>query len=229
VVSNNYIRYSAQQGIKLGTDQGGNLTDAIVIGNIIDSCNFAGTGSNQGIWVAATLTGAHPTALYQNIQIEDNLVIDFNSPAHTVYGLGIAFQNNLTYNNCSFNDNDWSQLAGVNGNAMNYSGSPAAQTGWTFKGNKHPSALPVVTGSVLSVLGLDNATVTQPGATNVTNVIGIYSGQNLTLQQGDGNTTYVIGGNILLQSGTPVAAASNSIIKMFSYSGSMYLNKFFTP
>lgn len=229
VVSNNYVRYSAQQGIKLGTDQGGNLTDAIVTGNIIDSCNYAGTGSNQGIWVAATLNVAHPTALYQNIQIEDNLVIDFNAPAHTVYGLGIAFQANLTYNNCSFNDNDWSQLVGVNGNAMNYSGSPASQTGWSFKGNKHPVALPTVTGSAINVLGLDAATVIQGGATNITNITGIYSGQNLTLQHGDGNSTYVIGGNILTHSGSPQAAASNSIYKMFSYSGNMYLNQFFTP
>lgn len=229
VVSNNYIRYAAQQGIKLGTDKGGNLTNAIVIGNIIDSCNFKGTGSSQGIWVAATLTVGDPTALYQNIQIEDNLVIDFNSPAHTVYGLGIAFQNNLTFNNCSFNDNDWSQLAGVNGNAMSYSGSPASQTGWAFKGNKHPSALPVLTGSTLGVLGVDQGTVTQSGATNITNIIGIYSGQNLTLQHGDANSTYVIGGNILTHAGASQSAASNSIYKMFSYSGNMYLNQFFTP
>ena len=229
VVSNNYIRYSAQQGIKLGTDQGGNLTNAIVIGNIIDSCNFQGTGSNQGIWVAATLNVAHPTALYQNIEINDNLVIDFNAPAHTVYGLGIAFQNNLTFNNCEFNDNDWSQLAGLNGSAMNYSGSIATSPGWSYKGNKHPSPLPAITGSSLVVLGLDAATVSQSGATNVTNVLGLYSGQNLTLQQADANTTYVIGGNILIHSGTPAAAASNSVWKMFSYSSNMYLNQFFTP
>lgn len=229
VISNNYVRFSAQQGIKFGTDVGGNLTNCVCTGNIIDSCNYAGTGSSQGIWVAATLTVAHPTALYQNIDISDNIVIDFNSPANTVYGLGIAFQAGLTYNNCSFNDNDWSQLAGVNGNAMQFSGSPAAQTGWSFKGNKHPAALPTVTGSAINVLGLDAATVIQGGATNITNITGIYSGQNLTLQHGDGNSTYVIGGNILTHSGSPQAAASNSIYKMFSYSGNMYLNQFFTP
>src|SRR5262249_27028800 len=105
----------------------------------------------------------------------------------------------------------------------------AAQTGWSFRGNKHPSALPVATGSAINVLGLDAVAISQGVPTNITNFTGIYSGQNLTVQQADGNTTYVIGGNILLHSGTPVAAASNSIYKLFSYNGNMYLNQFFTP
>lgn len=229
IVSGNYIRYSAQQGIKLGTDVGGNLVDATVVDNIIDSCNLAGSGSSQGIWVNATLTASLPTALYENIKINGNRVIDFNGTPNTKYGLGIGFQNNLTYLNCEFNNNDFSQLSGLNGNGVTFSGTPAAFSGWSYRGNKHPNALPVITGNSPNVLGLDAAAVSQPGATNLIQLNGVYSGQEITLQMGDGNTTFVTGGNILIHAASSQAAASNSIYKLFCYSGGCYLNQFFTP
>jgi hypothetical protein len=229
VVSNNYIRFSAQQGIKLGTDTGGNLVNATVTDNIIDGCNFAGLGSNQGIWVAATLTVGLPTALYANIKISGNRVVDYAPTPHTVYGLGIDFKSGLTYQNCDFSYNDFSQLAGTNGNGLQYSGSITASVGWSYKGNKHPSPVPTITGPAPVVLGLDAAAISQSGATGLQQINGIYSGQEITFQMADGNTTWFPGGNILTHAGASLPAAANSIWKLFTYSGGCYLNQFFTP
>lgn len=229
IVSGNYIRYSAQQGIKLGTDVGGNLVNATVVDNIIDSCNFAGAGSNQGIWVNATLTGGIPTALYENIKINGNRVMDFNGSPHTIYGLGIGFQSGLTYQNCEFNSNDFTQLTGSNGAGVTWSGPIPSFTGWDYKGNKHPNALPVISGATPVVLGLDAAAISQSGATNLSALSGVFSGQEITFQMADGNTTWVPGGNILTHSGASLGAASNSIWKLFCYGTGCYLNQFFTP
>jgi hypothetical protein len=229
IVSSNYIRYSAQQGIKLGTDAGGNLADATVVDNIIDSCNLAGTGSNQGIWVNATLTVGIPTALYENIKINGNRVMDFNATPHTVYGLGIGFQTGLTYRNNEFNNNDFTQLSGLNGSAVTWSGPITPFVGWSYKGNKHPNSLPVISGTTPTVLGLDAASISQSAATNLSALNGVFNGQEITFQMADGNTTWVAGGNILTHGGSPQAAASNSIWKLFNYSNGCYLNQFFTP
>jgi hypothetical protein len=229
IVSNNYIRFSSQQGIKLGTDVGGNLVNATVVDNIIDSCNLAGNGSQDGIWVDATLTGAVPTALFENIKINGNRVIDFNSPANTVYGLNITFRSNLTYLNCEFSDNDFSQLAGVNGNAFHATGPSANYVGWAYRRNKHPSALPTIFGTTPLIMGLDAATIINGSATNVVDLVGGFDGQEIMVQSGSGNTTYVNGFGISIHNSVNQAAAANSYYKFFRYASIWYLNQFFTP
>jgi hypothetical protein len=229
VVSNNYIRFASQQGIKLGTDMGGNLINATVVDNIIESCNLGGTGSQDGIWVDGTLTSGHPTAIYENIKINGNRVIDFNSPANTVYGLNISFKDNLTYINNEFSDNDFSQLAGMNGSAFRTSGPSLNYVGWSYKRNKHPNAVPVVSGASPNVMGLDACAIANSSPTNVTNFLGGFEGQELTVQSGNGNTTYVQGSGISNNGSTNQTAAASSIWKFYKYAGIWLSNKFFTP
>lgn len=229
IVSNNYIRFSSQQGIKLGTDLGGNLVNATVVNNIVDSCNLAGNGSQDGIWVDGTLTGALPTALYENIKINGNRVIDFNSPANTVYGLNITFRSNLTYLNCEFCDNDFSQLAGINGNAFHATGPSANYVGWSFRKNKHPTPLPAIAGTAPLIMGLDAATVVNGGATNLTDFVGGFDGQEFTVQSGNANTTYVNGLGISIHNSVNQPTTASSIYKFFRYASIWYLNQFFTP
>ncbi|MDR7006093.1 glycosyl hydrolase family 28-related protein [Paraburkholderia strydomiana] len=229
IVSNNYIRYAAQQGIKLGTDIGGNLVNATVVDNIVDSCNLSGVGSADGIWVDGTLTSSIPTALYENIKINGNRVTDFNSPANTVYGLNIGFRNGLTYLNCEFSGNDFSQLAGVNGNAFHVSGPGTNYVGWTYRRNKHPQVFPAIAGTGPLIMGLDAATIVNGSATNVTDLVGGFDGQEIMVQSGSANTTYINGLGISIHNSVNQAAAANSYYKFFRYSSIWYLNQFFTP
>jgi hypothetical protein len=229
IVSNNYIRYSAQQGIKLGTDMGGNLVNATVVNNIVDSCNLAGTGSVDGIWVDGTLTAAKPTAIYSNIKINGNRVVDFNSPANTVYGLNISFKDNLTYSNNEFNDNDFTQLAGVNGSALHITGPSLNYVGWSYRRNRHPTPIPVIGGTTPNVMGLDACAINNGAGTTVSNFIGGFEGQELVVQSANGNTTYGHGSGILNNGSTAQLAAASSIWKFFRYSGNWMSNKFFTP
>jgi hypothetical protein len=228
VVSNNYIRFASQQGIKLGTDMGGNLVNATVVNNIIDSCNLAGTGSADGIWVDGTLTSALPTAIYSNIKINGNRVIDFNSPAHTVYGLNISFKDNLTYSNNEFNDNDFSQLAGVNGSAFSATGPSLNYVGWAYKGNKHPNAVPVIAGTAPNIMGLDMFSIANSAATNVTNFVGGYNGKEITAQMANSNTTFTSGAGINISGSSSQATTGGSLYKFINYNG-WFLNKFYAP
>lgn len=228
IVTGNYVRFSAQCGIKLGTDAGGNLVNCVVEQNIVDSCNFAGTGSTEGIWVDATLTVPVPTAIYENIKINDNIVIEFGT-GHTVYGLNIGFRNNLTYVNCEFKNNDFSGVPGVNGNAFHVSGPGSNYVGWSYKGNRHPLGMPAIAGATALVMGLDNMTMTNGSATNVTNFLGGFDGQEIMMQLGNANTTYVPGSGILTPGTVNFPATANSLYKFVRYSGFWYLNKFFAP
>ena len=197
VVSNNYIRLAAQQGIKLGTDIGGNLANCTVIGNIVDTCNQnVGAGTQDGIWVDGTLTVPDPTAVYENIKITGNRVIDYGSPQRTAYGLNITFKNNLTYQNCEFSGNDFSGVstAGVRATGI---GLPQ-QTGWSYVNNRHPTQVPQVSGAILTVFGYDKVQVVQGGATTVTNILGGFDGCDLSVQHNDGNTTWKFNSNALM-------------------------------
>lgn len=222
----NYIRYSAQQGIKFGTDVGGNLVNSTCAHNIVDSCNLAGTGTTEGIWVAATLTGALPSALYANIKITGNRVVDYNATPHTIFGLGIGFQNNLVYSNCDFSDNDFSELAGVNGIAFHTTGTGSNFVGWTWKNNKHPQGMPVIFGATPNIMGLDAAVMLNAGATNVTDLLGKYDGKEIIIQHQTGNTTYVTPVMNKTAGGNTTAAAA-SIYRFISYGGVWYYNQFY--
>jgi hypothetical protein len=155
--------------------------------------------------------------------------MDFNSPANTVYGLNITFTDNLTYLNNEFSDNDWSQLAGVNGNAFHITGASLNYVGWTYKRNKHPSPVPVIGGTTPNIMGLDACAINNGPGTTVSNFLGGYEGQDLTVQSANGNTTYGQGSGILNNGSTAQLAAASSIWKFFRYSGNWMSNKFFTP
>lgn len=226
IATGNYIRYSAQQGIKFGTDIGGNLVNSICANNIVDSCNFAGTGTTEGIWVAATLTGALPTALYANIKITGNIVVDFNPTAHTIFGLGIGFQNNLVYQNCDFSNNDFSQLAGSNGNAFHTTGTGSNFVGWTWSKNKHPGAMPFIFGATPNIMGLDACVMSNSSPTNVSDLLGRYDGKELIIQHINGNSTYVTPVMNKTAGGNTTAAAA-SIYRFFSYGGSWYYQQLY--
>lgn len=194
VVTGNYIRYAAQQGIKLGTDVGGNLVNCVVDGNIIDSCNQSTTTITQdGIWVAPTLTVPDPTALYANIKITNNRVVDYSAPQRTKYGLNITFMNNLVYQNCDFSNNDFSGVSTA-GVIATGTGMPQ-QTGWAYQNNRHPVQVPQVSGTALNVFGYDKVQVAQAGATTVLNILGGFDGGELSIQHNDGNTTYKFNSN----------------------------------
>lgn len=222
----NYIRWSAQQGIKFGTDVGGNLVNSTCAYNIIDSCNLAGSGTSEGIWCEGTLTVGLPTALYANIKIVGNRVVDYNLTPHTIYGLGIGFKNNLTYSNCDFSDNDFSQLTGVNGNAFHTTNVGTNFVGWTWKNNRHPQNMPTISGATPNVMGLDACVMNNGSAINVSDLLGKYDGKELIIQHVNGNTTYITpvmnktaGGN--------TTAGSASIYRFVSYGGNWYYNQFY--
>jgi hypothetical protein len=220
VVVGNYIRYAAQQGIKLGTDVGGNLVNCVVDGNIIDSCNLSTTTITQdGIWVAPTLTVPDPTALYANIKITNNRVVDYSAPQRTKYGLNITFMNNLVYQNCDFSDNDFSGVSTA-GVIATGTGIPQ-QTGWSYANNRHPVQVPQVSGTALNVFGYDKVQVAQAGATTVLNILGGFDGGELSIQHNDANTTYKFNGNAQMygNGNTNLTPAAGNWVKFERFNG----------
>ena len=196
-VVDNVILYSTQCGIKVGTDAGGNCTSVLIKDNLIVNPNnptarFPSV-QDMGIHVATTVV----PAIYSGIRITGNKVIDYRSGAAqlTKYGLEIAFVNNLTYTNNDFSDNDFTSV-GIDGVFAPV--TMPRETGWTYSNNKHPNALRVVSGTVLNVFGREKVTVTQSGATTVTDILGGFDGCDLSVQHSDGNTTWKFNSNPLM-------------------------------
>ncbi|WP_175906298.1 right-handed parallel beta-helix repeat-containing protein [Burkholderia seminalis] len=195
VVQNNIILFSTQCGIKVGTDLGGNCTNCLIDGNLIIQPNNPTTHyptvQNMGIQV---YSGA-PPGIYSGIKIRNNTVLDSRtgSAQLTQYGLEIVFESGLSMADNEFTGNDFSQVAVA---GVFAAGTGAANpSGWRWKNNTYPQQVVPVSGATPTVFGCENVTLSQTGATTVTNLIGGYEGMTLDVQLNDSNTTWKFNSN----------------------------------
>ncbi|WP_408636946.1 right-handed parallel beta-helix repeat-containing protein [Paraburkholderia sp. RL17-368-BIF-A] len=194
-VQNNVILLSTQCGIKVGTDLGGNCTNCLIDGNLIIQPNnptaLYPSTQNMGIQVFS----GHPPGVYSGIKIRNNTVLDSRTGAaqYTKYGLSIVFEAGVTMSDNEFSGNDFSQV-GTAGVFADGTGA-ANPSGWRWKNNTYPLQVVPVTGVTPNVFGCENVTLSQSGATTVTNLIGGYEGMTLDVQMNDSNTTFKFNSN----------------------------------
>ncbi|KWH61607.1 hypothetical protein WT63_18795 [Burkholderia anthina] len=195
VVQNNIILFSTQCGIKVGTDLGGSCTNCLIDGNLIIQPNNP-TARYPGVQdMGIQVFSGHPPGVYTGIKIRNNTVVDSRSGAAqlTKYGLSIVFEAGITMADNEFSGNDFSQVAvaGVLADGI----GPTNSSGWRWSNNTYPQQVAPVTGATPTVFGYENVSLSQSGATTVTNLIGGYQGMTLDVQLNDANTTWQFNSN----------------------------------